>query len=186
MVDRTAMESLKTKELPPTWPKGLLTFFIVIFLVVLGAYFGLNFWNQNQVSKLDILEDEFQNIRSSFSIDEEQKVVLFERKLNALNNLLNNHIYFSNILSLFEELTHPQVYYSRLDFSLNKNFISLNGVAKDQGILSEAINGLINNPEKVKAVVLKEMQIDLKNLVNFSYDIYFNPNVLKHQLNEGN
>ena len=56
MVDQTAMESLKMKELPPTWPKGLLTFFIVILLFALGAYFGLNFWNQNEVSKLDILE----------------------------------------------------------------------------------------------------------------------------------
>ena len=48
-------------------------------------------------------------------------------------------------------------------------------------------NLILNNKlEKVKAVVLKEMQIDLKNLVNFSYDIYFNSNVLKYQLNEGN
>jgi len=186
MVDTSALESLKTKELPPAWPKGLLSFVVIIFLLALGAYFGLNFWNQNQISKLSVLENEFQSIRDSFTVEEEQKVILFEKKLRALSNLLNNHIYFSNILALFEELTHPQLYYSKFDFSISKNFISLSGMAKNQGILSEAISGLINDSKRIKAVVLKEMQIDKKNLVSFSFDIYLQPNVLKYQLNEGN
>ncbi|MDD3487746.1 MAG: hypothetical protein PHH35_00035 [Candidatus Pacebacteria bacterium] len=186
MVDTSTLQSLKAKQLPSTWPKGLLVFVLILFLLALGAYFSLDFWNQNQNIKLDILEKEFQNTRDSFTIEEEQKVILFEKKLNALKDLLNDHIHFSNILSLFEELTHPQVYYFDLDFVANKGYISLNGVAENQEILSEAISGLVNDPTRIKAVVLKDMQIDLKNRANFSIDVYIQPNILKYQLNEGN
>lgn len=186
MVDASALESLKIKKLPPAWPKGLLTFMFFIFLLTLGIYFGLNFWNQNQMAKLSILEQEFQNIRNSFTTEEETKVVLFEKKLKELSNFLNNHIYFSSVLEMLEELTHSQLFFSKLDFSINKNFISLNGLAKNQEVLSEAISGFLNDTQRIKAVVLKEMQISDKNQVSFSFDIYLQPNALNYKLNERN
>jgi hypothetical protein len=194
MADSFDLESLKAKELPPTWPKGLLTFVVVIFLLTLGGYFALNYWNQNQVSKLNLLESEFLSIRNSFALEDEEEVILFEKKLKSLTLLLNNHIYFSNALMLLENLTHPDVYYTSLDFSTEKNVIDLNGIAKNQAVLSEAVSGLVNDSQRIKAVVVKSMQEEREaggkdskdKRVTFTLSVYLQPNVLKYQSNDGN
>ncbi|MDD5760755.1 MAG: hypothetical protein PHF45_01730 [Candidatus Pacebacteria bacterium] len=187
MANSLEADSLRTKQLPPTWPKGLLTFVVIIFILTLGAYFALNYWNQNQISELNLLKSEFQNLRDTFALEDEQKVILFEKKLKNLNTLLTNHIYFSNVLYLLESLTHPQVYYTSLDFALDRNLIELRGTAKNQAILSEAVSGLVNDSQRIKAVAIKDMQTeDKNNKITFSLSVYLQPSVLKYQINDRN
>lgn len=180
------LESLKQKELPPTWPKGFLTFVFVIFLLTVGTYFGLNYWNQNQEAKLNILEHKFQELRNSFALEKEQEVILFEKKLNTLSELLANHIYFSKLLTVLEELTHPQIYYTNLDFSADKNLLILEGVAKNQMVFSEAVNGLVSDSDSIKAVAVKNMKTDKNKNIVFSLDIFIQPDLLKYQQNDRN
>jgi len=173
--------SLKAKELPPTWPKGLLTFVLVIFLFTVAAYFGLDYWNKTKEAELAVLEEEFQNIRSDFPLQQEQEAILFEKKLNSLSNILTNHTYFSQALTVLEELTHPQVYYTNLDFSTDDDRFTLEGVAKNQMVFSEAVSGLVNNSDKIKAVVVKEMKITHGENVSFSLYVFIQPSLLKYQ-----
>jgi len=175
------LESLKTKELPPTWPKGLLMFVLVIFIFAVAAYFGLDYWNKTKEAELSVLEEEFQNIRSDFPLQKEQEAILFEKKLNSLSKLLNNHIYFSQALTVLEELTHPQVYYTSLDFSTDDNRFILDGVAKNQMVFSEAVSGLVNNSDKIKAVAVKQMKSAKGENVAFSLYVFIQPNLLKYQ-----
>jgi hypothetical protein len=186
MVDKFNTESLKSKQLPPAWPKGLFTFVFIVFLLTLGGYFGLNYWNQKQEANLNVLVNEFQNLRDSFALEDEREVILFEKKLNTLSKLLSNHIYFSEVLLSLEELTHPKVSYNNLDFSTDRGLISLSGIAENQEVLSEAVSGLVNNPDKVKAVVVKEMQLNKEKQATFSLDIYIQPNILKYQTDDRN
>jgi len=175
------LESLKSKGLPPTWPKGLLIFILVIFLITTGAYFGLDYWNKDKEAQLTILQEEFQGLRDSFALEQEQEVIIFEKKLNTLSKLLDNHIYFSKVLTALEELTHPQIYYTHLDFSTDKNMLTLEGVAKNQMVFSEAVSGLLNNPDKIKAVAVNNMKIDKNKNVVFSLYVFIQPSLLKYQ-----
>lgn len=175
------LESLKPKELPPTWPKGLLIFTLVAFLITVGAYFGLDYWNKDKEAQLTVLQEEFQELRDSFALEQEKEVILFEKKLNSLKKLLTNHIYFSKALSALEELTHPQIYYTNLDFSTDKNMLTLEGVAKNQMVLSEAVSGLINNSDKIKAVAVNDMKIGKNENVTFSLYVFIQPSLLKYQ-----
>ena len=175
------LKSLKPKELPPTWPKGLLTFVLVVFLFAVAAYFGLDYWNKTKEAELAVLEEEFQNIRSGFPLQQEQEAILFEKKLNSLSNILTNHTYFSQALTVLEELTHPQIYYTNLDFSTDNNKFILEGVAKNQMVFSEAVSGLVNNSDKIKAVVVKEMKTTKDKNVSFSLYVFIQPSLLKYQ-----
>ncbi len=175
------LKSLKPKELPPTWPRGLLMFVLVVFLIAVGAYFGLDYWNKNKEAQLTVLEEEFQNLRDSFALEREQEVILFEKKLKTLSKLLTNHTYFSKVLTVLEELTHPQIYYTNLDFSTDKNTLTLDGIAKNQEVFSEAVSGLLNNPDKIKAVAVKEMKIDKNKNIVFSLNAFIQPSLLKYQ-----
>lgn len=178
--------SFQAKTLPPTWPKGLLTFALVIFLVALGAYFGLNYWNDLEKTELASVEEEFQNIRAAFPLEREKEAILFEKRLNVLTAILENHVYFSRLISALEELTHPEVYYTSFDFELEKNMIALEGVAENQKTFSEAVNGLINNPEKIQGVSVNNMKVAQNDNVNFSLYLFIQPDLLKYQPNDGN
>jgi len=175
------LESLKPKELPPTWPKGLLTFVFVIFLFTVAAYFGIDYWNKTKKAELAVLEEEFQNLRSDFPLQREQEAILFEKKINSLSKLLNDHTYFSQVLTILEELTHPQIYYTNLDFSTEKNMLTLEGIAKNQMVFSEEVSGLVNNSSKIKAVVVKDMKTTKSEYVSFSLDVFIQPSLLKYQ-----
>jgi len=175
------LRSLKPKELPPTWPKGLLMFVLVIFLFAVAAYFGLDYWNKTKEAELAVLEEEFQNLRSDFPLQQEQEAILFEKKINSLSKLLTNHTYFSQALTVLEELTHPQIYYTNLDFSTEGNKFIVEGVAKNQMVFSEAVSGLVNNSSKIKAVVVKNMKIIKGENVSFSLDLFIQPSLLRYQ-----
>jgi len=174
-------DSLKTTKLLPAWPKGLLTFVLIICLLILGAAFGLNYWNNIQENKLQQLETEFQTLRKTFPSDQEEQIAIFERKLINLEKLLGNHVYFSNVLTLLEQITHPQIYYTSLDYSLDKNSLVLEGVAKNQQILSEAINGFVNDSKDIKMVIFRDMKVNDDNTMQFHLELSLQPQVLKYQ-----
>jgi len=174
-------DSLKTTKLPPAWPKGLLTFVFIICLLTLGTALGLNYWNKIQSNKLQQAEQTFQTLRNGFSISDEQKIAIFEKKLNNLEKLLGSHIYFSHVLTLLEQTTHPQVYYTSLDYSLEKNSLVLEGVAKNQQILSEAVNGFVNDSKDIKMVILRDMKVNTDKTVQFHLELLLQPQVLKYQ-----
>jgi len=174
-------DSLKTAKLPSAWPKGLLTFVLIICLLALGTAFGLNYWNRIQENKLQQLETEFQTLRKTFPLSQEQEIAIFEEKLINLEKLLSNHIYFSNVLALLEQITHPQVYYTSLEYSLEKNSLVLGGTAKNQAVLSEAVNGFVNDSKDIKMVILRDMKVNTDSTVQFHLELLLQPQVLKYQ-----
>jgi len=180
MVNYTDLNSLSPQKLPPSWPRGLLTFVLIIFLLVGGGEVGIKFWNNRQQAKLDALNQELRTLREGFPSQQQRKVALLEKKINLLKQLLANHIYFSQDLATLEKLTHPEVYYNSLVFSPDKNSLALQGVAKTQDVLSEMLSGLISNPQKVKMVVFHQAKINENKSVDFSLDVYLQPDILHY------
>jgi len=180
-VNEFKFDSLDISKLPSAWPKGLFTFVLIISILIGASVFGLNYFNSLEQKKLDTLTDQFENLRTAFPVGQEKEIATFEAKLTILVKLLNNHIYFSNVIRILEKLTHPQVSYTSLSYSVDKNTISLSGLAKNQQVLSEAVNGFINDPQDIKMVILKDMKTNSDFTVNFNLDIILNSQVLKYQ-----
>ncbi|MGC8651129.1 MAG: PilN domain-containing protein [Minisyncoccia bacterium] len=174
-------DSLKSTQLPPSWPKGLLTFIFILFVLSGAAAFGLNYYNGIQQKNLKALNAQFQTLREAFPLSQEQEIAVFEKKLNNLSKLLNSHVYFSNVLSFLEKTTNPQVYYTNLDFSLDKNSLVLEGIAKNQQILSEAVNDFVNDSKDVQTVILRDMKTNNDSTVQFHLELILQPQVIKYQ-----
>jgi len=174
--------SFKSTPLPSTWPKGLLTFVLILCFLSGASAFGLNYYNTVQNKKLEVLTSQFQEMRKGFSTENEEKIALFEKKIINLDKLLNNHVYFSNVLSFLEKTTDPQVYYTKLDFSLEKKSLVLEGVAKNQQILSEAVNGFVNDSKDIQTVILRDMKANSDKTVQFHLELILQPQVFKYQL----
>jgi len=73
------------------------------------------------------------------------------------------------------------VYYTNLDYSLEKNSLILEGVAKNQQILSEAVNGFVNDSKNIKMVILRDMKVNNDKTVQFHLELLLQPQVLKYQ-----
>ncbi|NMB92538.1 MAG: PilN domain-containing protein [Parcubacteria group bacterium] len=180
-MNQIGYEFFNTKKLPPTWPRGLLTFILIVTLLVIGIAIGLNYYNKLQTNKLEKLTKEFDTLRLEFPLEQEKEIAAFEKRISNLTDLLNNHVYFSNVLNILEKITHPQIYYMTLDYTVDKNAITLSGIAKNQEILSEAINGLVNDPQDIKTVILKNIKTNTDKTVNFNIELLLNSQVLKYQ-----
>jgi len=59
--------------------------------------------------------------------------------------------------------------------------LTLEGIAKNQMVFSEAVSGLVNNSDKIKAVVVKEMKVVKGENVSFSLYVFIQPSLLKYQ-----
>ncbi len=172
--------SLNVPKLPPAWPKGLLIFVLVVTLIIGAGAFFLNSLNQQEEKRLENLEQEFQSLRASFPVEQEKEIAAFEKRLANLTNLLTNHSYFSKVLILLEKVTDPNVYYTDLSYASETNMLTLNGVAKNQQVLSEAVNGLVNDSQEIKAVVLKNVKTNNDQTVTFNLDLILQPQVIKY------
>lgn len=173
--------SFQSKPLPPAWPKGLLIFIVFIFLSTSALAFGLYYYNGEQQKTLEKLNSQFQTLRAGFPLAQEKEIALFEKKLNTLKKLLNNHVYFSQVLTFLEQNTHPQVYYTNLEFSLEKNSLTLEGTAKNQQVLSEAVNGFVNDSKDIQVVILRDMKTNTDNTVQFHLELILQPKVFHYQ-----
>lgn len=176
------LESLKQTKLPPSWPRGLFIFSLTVFLIVLCVFLGLNyFWIARQEKVLAELQKKFKQLRSEFPLEKEEEVIIFEKRLNLLKSLLNQHPYLSKALLKLEEITHPQVYYTNFEYQRDSNSLRLQGIAKDQYIFSEAVNGLVNHPEVVQTVIVKDMKTLTDRSVHFNIELIFNSNIFKFE-----
>jgi hypothetical protein len=57
----------------------------------------------------------------------------------------------------------------------------LEGVAKNQQILSEAINGFINDSKDIKMVIFRDMKVNDDDTMQFHLELSLQPPVLKYQ-----
>lgn len=185
-MNRVELNNIMPQKLPPAWPRGLLVFMVVLFLLVAGAEGAVYYWNNNQSVKLNNTQNQFQTLQQNFPKDQQNKIALLEAKINTLQTLLKNHIYFSQGLTALERLTHPQVYYQSLIFDPNKKSLSLKGVALSSGVLSEALSGLVNDSKEINMVVLHQAKIEKNKSVDFAVDIYLKPQVFLYHSNSVN
>ena len=176
------LDLLNSTKAPPSWPRGILVFSVIVFLLTISLWLSLKYyWLAHREKVLTDLEDKFETLRAEFPLEKEREVVQFERKLKILRHLLKNHIYFTNIMKLVEDLTHSQIYYKSWSYDAKKDSLNITGVAKNQEILSQEVNSLVNHPEEIKAVVVKHIKTASEGGIEFDLELYFTQPVAKYQ-----
>lgn len=93
----------------------------VVMLFVSGALFGYKILLNNQIAEAGT---NLESARETFQLDKIQEMIDANARLTASNNLLEEHIAVSGLISLIEELTVQKVRISELSY-------------KKQGVLSD-------------------------------------------------
>lgn len=110
---------------------GVLMFIAFLFLVIVGlVYGGIYFYRQNLEESLDGLTRELAQLEEALDPKIIEEIARVDRGLSIARSLLSAHVYSSNLMSLLEEHTLADVYYSEFEYTFeNGGTVTLGGVA---------------------------------------------------------
>ncbi len=107
------------------WQKNILFLFLAIFaslFILTIAYWGISWWgNRMQVEKDQFLAQDYYRLNKQIRELEPkiEEVSRFQHKLDMVNHLLDDHIYWTNFFDFLEKNTLEDVYF--FDFSGDTN-----------------------------------------------------------------
>jgi Tfp pilus assembly protein PilN len=123
-----------SQGLKPGLIYGIL-FLILALLVWLGLFLGQRIL-ERQAANLEFQKQEFLKQRN---IPKENLVLAFGDQVKSLEARLKEHSQVSKVLVFLQEITHPQVFYDSLEFSLRDQNLRLQGRAASLEALSEQL-----------------------------------------------
>ncbi len=98
------------------WKRGLaiLVSMIVLAGIVLASiYWGLTIWGQRRENKNAFFNEKASDMEKdkNYLFKNASEAFIYKKKLELANNLLDNHIYWTNFFNFLEEQTFSDVYY---------------------------------------------------------------------------
>jgi len=168
--------SSKPKNKEPFWLNFILHFLLIIFLVSISSYFIL-FFSQKKINK-KLAEIERGLIRTDAEKALEDKLFIYQKKIEDFNTLLENHRSPLSVFSFLEKNVHPGVWFSSLDLNLEKNTLSLSGYGKNPETVEEQLL-LFKEQELVKNVTLLNFSSGNEEQIKFDLQIVFDPKIFQ-------
>jgi len=168
-------------------PTSILTTFAFLVLILVGvASGGLYLYKNYLNNQKHVLSDSLQKVRNSFDRDTINELELYDKRANASQKILGNHIVLSPMFTLLGDLTLPSIQYTKFDHqSTPKGFVvKMSGTATDYK--SIALQADVFNSAKgrsFKNVVFSNLTKDKSNNVNFEVEFLVDPSLLSYENN---
>ncbi len=161
---------------------GKMTFLKIIpfYLVLAAAYGGLYYYEQKLLVEKEGVDAEIQKIIQERKIETEEKVLLLDKQLKNLGNLLGSHIYVSRALALLEETAHPKAQFKSFSVDAGKATMELAVSAESYLALAKQIVNFQTSPDILKAEITG-ISINPDGKVDFQAILDFKPEVLKYK-----
>lgn len=161
-------------------------FSIIILILTILATGGLYLYKSALIKQRDNLSVNLEKVKNSFDQKTIGDLELFNKRISASREILNNHVVLSPMFKLLGDLTIPSIQYTKFsNSSTDKGFtVVMSGVAPDyQSIASQAnvFNG--DNGRLFKNVVFSNLNKDLNNRVTFDVTFNVDPSLLSYQNN---
>ncbi len=170
------------------WSRNFSLLMVVLFItgfLVAEIYFGLDWWEQQEVASSQTLSQDISKIKAEVNkINAKTKEALvYKEKSLEVTQLLNNHIYWSNFLNWLEKNTLSTVRYSGLDGDLSGEY-NFTATAKTYADASWQAKAFLNDP-MTKEVSIKTVNSSAtkdapgKSSVNFNIELTVKPEIFK-------
>lgn len=148
--------------------------FIIVLLIVLG-------WAQNSAkAEIANLQKELTREKTSEEQNLENEVLAAQKYLTAFTVFVAARQPFSPVISLIETRTHPQVFFTKLDYSAKDNRLTLAGKTDNFQVLGQQ-HIIFEKTPGIKTATLMQAGIGKTGFVEFSFDLILDPAVFKNQ-----
>ena len=143
--------------------------------VVFYLIFAFKIYLQNQ--KINELDQKILAYGDDKQRALEKKYVDYKKKINDVTALINNHKISSNVFSLIEQKTLPNVWFSSFNASLIQGEVNLIGETESMQTLSSQVRIFEESTDYIENVVVISSQASEKGRVTFSLNISLNPKI---------
>lgn len=160
-------------------PGTSLFFFISIGALVTAAVAagGLTVLNGAQESRREefIAQNKIkeENVRPELL----QQVALLDKRLKSVGALIGSHTFASNIFSVIEKNTHPQVRFQNFTFAADSLKLDMSGEAASYRALANQI-GLFEREAQIERTEFGGLSTTGEGLVGFKLTLTFKPALL--------
>lgn len=170
----------KKEELrPPSLLSVLFYFSLVLLIISLFVGLLLFLFQKNSVKTLQNIEESLAQKGTPEEKVMEEKVLLGQKKVNDFGSLINLHQSNLKFFTFLEKLTHPKVFFSKVDLKIGKGYISLSGTAENFEALGQQI--LIFKKEKlIKNVNLLKISGSPQGKIEFTVGLTFDPQEFRY------
>lgn len=155
--------------------KLALSFGALIFVML--AYVGLAFYESGLNSEVESIVLRAQEIVGERDADLENEAQGLAKRINAIEGLLDSHLYASNFFTAIEETAHPSISFDALTLNTETGRASLNGLAPSYKIIGEQMVVLEDDP-RFSSVKLFNLRSARSGDVSFTIEFLINEGVL--------
>ena len=136
--------SQKPKLILPNWSWPLWLSLSIFFLSVFAFIFLKVYLAQIQAEIVNI-NNQIKTEVGKVSVDDENTVIRLSDSLAALDGIVSNHSYFSNVFSLIGSLTYSKAVFTKFDADRDNGIINLRGSAQNYTALAKQMVALREN-----------------------------------------
>jgi len=162
----------------PTWQKGLFYFSILLLIGSVLTFFILNRSFERAELELKNLEETLLKEKTQEEIALEKEVFNYQKNIEDFSKLSKLHLYPSKFFDFFQNLCHPQVWFSKFLLNLKDFNLSISGETENFSILGQQIL-IFQQQEKILKADLSEVSIGKEGKVNFTLNLLLSPEILK-------
>ena len=176
------MSKQPESEMPKKFRSSIAAIVISIFVVVI-SYLGITWYQFNITRSISELENENKILDeeiASFETSKDQAILL-QDYLEAVNKLLDSHVYWTKFFELLEKYTIDEVYYTNFSMA-GQDKLVISAVGKNYQAVAKQLVAFQEASDFVKSVRIDAASADVIDEqgsyeVNFNIDLEFLPNV---------
>ncbi|MBI4132445.1 MAG: hypothetical protein HY474_02320 [Candidatus Sungbacteria bacterium] len=155
----------------------LFNFALAAFAASALAWGGLFLYQRSLASARADWEEQVAAQEAELKPDLLAQIADLTASIGVAREILNNHVYASNVLLLLQSFTHPAVSFSTMSFSRDARKIELTGLAASYRSVAEQVNFFESHPQ-VEKVDFGGLAVGERGLVNFRLAVIFKPSLL--------
>jgi len=162
-------------------------FYFVMSLLVATILCYLVFIVKNVFQKRDIsdFETKLESVGTTEQKQQETEVILYKKKINDFNGLMQNHEFASNVFAFMEEETQSNVWFTQFGLDEKSNQIQLTGKAEDMDAFSRQTANFEKN-EYVKSLGTLDSSLGEAGEINFNFSLTLDPKIFSYLVNTQN
>jgi hypothetical protein len=174
------MVEIIPKETQETSKEVSLSFYFIISLLVfsVGCYFVLNHLLNKAEQELTFLEAGLAEMVTLEKRTREREVLILESKINNFAVLTSRHLEVSDVFKLFEEYSHPQVWFVKINLSADKKQVQVFGEAQSFEALGQQIF-IFEDNDLFETTRLEDVSINRQGRIDFSLSVSFKNQVFQ-------
>jgi hypothetical protein len=160
--------------------KKLVIIPIVLIIITAIICAGLFFYEETLSNKISDLDNEIDQINQKISNELDTEVISFQKHLNNLKKMLDDHIYYSNLFSLIEKTTVPTVSFESFNGDVSSKKIQLKGKAISFSSLAKQIVAF-REAEEIDKVNFSSASIGTDGGIGFDLSLFLKQEMFEYK-----